>query len=158
MRHAVLLATLRVERFEDDGKKGSADWKRSAIEATSAQRQLEAAEARLKLHQAQSAQAAASIKADEAAKAVESAEQNTDQALTEKERADKIVARKKTSEKAVKDLEAQTKKIAKLKRHLRRREGTCGRADDRPISLGPSRNFPPSARDVDWRSRDGSPT
>jgi hypothetical protein len=93
MRHAALLATLRVERLEDDGKKDSEDWKRSAIEATSAQRQLEATEARLKLHQAQSAQAAASIKADEAAKAVESAEQTTDQALTERV-TDEIVARK----------------------------------------------------------------
>jgi Protein of unknown function (DUF1553)/Protein of unknown function (DUF1549) len=118
MRHAALLATLRVERLEDNGNKGSEEWKRSAIEAMSAQRQLAMIEARLKFYQAQSAQAAARIKADEAAKAVESDEQNTGPAATEKERADKVVVQKKSAEKATKDLEAATKKTEEAEKTL----------------------------------------
>jgi len=142
MRHTALLATLRVERLEDDGRKGSEDWKRSAIEATSAQRQLEATEARLKLHQAQSAQAAANIKADEAAKAVESAEQNTDQALTEKERADKIVARKKAAEKATKDVEAATKKTAEAEKTLASAEKELAAEPTTAYKSRPIEKFP----------------
>ena len=64
-KHAALAAVIRAEKLEVAGRKDSDDWKRAATEALVAQRQQAVAEARLKLHQTQTALAAALKKAED---------------------------------------------------------------------------------------------
>ena len=130
-RHASLLATLRAERFEDDGKKDSNEWKQAATDAATAQRKLAVSEAKLKAHLAQAAQADSQAKADEAAKAINQpssgrreeahSPQNEDQSLVTPAATDtdKVLAAKKSAaEKASKDLEAAKKKTAEADKTL----------------------------------------
>ena len=69
-KHAALVAVIRAEKFEIAGRKDSEDWKRAATEAVAAQRQQTVADARLKLHQTQTALSAA-LKPAESGKTAE---------------------------------------------------------------------------------------
>jgi hypothetical protein len=96
------LAVLRAEKQEDDGKKGSEEWKQAALEANKAQRQQAAAEAELALQAAQRMQAAAQAKLDAAGK-------GKDQNVINKATADLAALKTKSAEaeKALKAAEAE---------------------------------------------------
>ncbi|HYV28950.1 MAG TPA: DUF1553 domain-containing protein, partial [Candidatus Eisenbacteria bacterium] len=138
LRDASLLAALRAERLEDDGKKESDDWKRAATDAATTQRKLALAEARLKVHLAAVAQAEAQAKADEAAKTREAA----DKMGTEKEIADKAAAKKIAAEKASKALDAAKKKTAEAEKTLADAEKEVQSAPTTTYKPRPTETFP----------------
>ena len=103
-KHASLLATLKAEKVQDDGRKDSEEWKQVATEALAAQRRTAVEEARLKAHQARSALADTQQKADDGAKIAANA--------TASAKAEGAKAKKDSTEKLAKDLEAAKKKSA----------------------------------------------
>lgn len=118
-RQASLIATLQAESMESNRQKESDEWKQAATGAAGAQRKLAILEAKLKFHLADISLAEAKTKSDEAAKAVEAVEaKSVEQAETEKAASDKLAARKKDVEKAVKNLETAQKKAGDAERAL----------------------------------------
>ena len=103
-----LLAVLKAERFEDDGKKESKEWDEAARGAVALQRKSLLLEAELKLHEAEVAQKSAKGKVIETARLANeaSAEQET-----EKEDAAEIAKRAKAAEKAKAELAEAEKKV-----------------------------------------------
>ncbi len=101
-RHTALLAVLRAERLEDDGKKTTEEWKQAAQEANRAQRMQAVAEAELALLAAQRAQAAAQAKLDTAGK-------GKDQNIINRSTADlkALLAKTAEAEKALKAAQAE---------------------------------------------------
>jgi uncharacterized protein DUF1553/uncharacterized protein DUF1549 len=141
-RHASLLATLRAEKFEDDGKKDSNEWKRAATEAATAQHKLTVSEAKLKAHLARTAQADSQAKAEEATKAFESVEKESDKAATEKAAADKIAAQKTAVEKAAKDLDAAKKKTVEAEQTIADAEKEFQAAPTTAYKPRPAETYP----------------
>jgi len=72
-RHAALLAVLKAEKLEDEGRKDSETWQQAATEAATAQRRQAMLEAELNLLIARRAQDAAQAKADATAKGMDKA-------------------------------------------------------------------------------------
>src|SRR4030095_11477882 len=67
-KHASLLAELRAEQLEDEGKKDSDEWTAAAKDAMLKQNRVALCEAQLGLHKANAAQADAQRRLEEAAK------------------------------------------------------------------------------------------
>jgi hypothetical protein len=109
---ASLLAVLRAEKLEDAGRKESEEWKQSATEACSSQRQLAVAEARLKVHQAQVGLAEAQKKAEQATVAP------TATNVTTTSKADAGKPKKDAASKAARELDAARKKAGDAEKSL----------------------------------------
>ncbi|MHA3770841.1 DUF1553 domain-containing protein [Verrucomicrobiota bacterium sgz303538] len=100
-KHAALLAVLRVEQMEDQGRKDSEEWKQTAIDTLAKQRTAAVNEARLTLHKASAAQTELQRRLDEAAKPADPGSATapaTKKDPTEKLTKDLEAARKKTTE------------------------------------------------------------
>lgn len=96
-KHASLLAELRAEQLEDEGKKDSEEWTAAAKVAMSKQGRVSLCEAQFELHKANSLQADAQRRLEEAAK---TADEKARVAAIEKIGKELEAAAKKTSEAA----------------------------------------------------------
>jgi hypothetical protein len=139
LRHSSLLVTIRAERFEDDGKKDTGEWRQAATEAVMIQRNLASMEAKLKVHLAQAAQSEAQAKSDEAAKASELLETPE---KVDHEKAQKTKKQKDAAEKAAKDLESAKKKTAEAEKALVDAEKELAAAPTTAYKPRPAETYP----------------
>jgi len=115
-KHSALLATIRAEQLEGDGKRGSESWEQTATEANALQRKLALAEARLLLHKANIAQVAAQRKADETA--AKAAQTNVDVQPIANSKPDPAKTNKGAAEKSAQELETAKQKTAEAEKAL----------------------------------------
>ncbi len=135
-RHASLLATLRAEKLEDDGRKSSEDWKQAATQALAAQRTADVEEARHNAQQARTALAAAQQKADENAKPA------TNAAVAVKGETEKTKPKKDSTDKIAKDLEAAKKQATAAEKALAEAEKELQAAPGTAYKPRPVESFP----------------
>jgi len=114
-KHASLLAVLRAEQLESDGKGQTEVWEAAAKEAKALQQKLALSEARLALQQAKLAQLDAQKKADEAA--AKAARTNQDLVPVANTKSDSTKL-KKEAEKSAKDLETAKQKTTEAEKAL----------------------------------------
>ncbi len=129
-QHASLVASIKAEQLEDEGKTESEEWKLTATDAATAQRQLAALDAKLKLHQAQVAQTDSQSKADAAAKAVEVA--------PEAEKATK----KNAADAAAKAVEETKKKTVEAEKVFAEAEKQCAAPPTTSYKPRPQDTYP----------------
>ena len=114
-KHTALLASLRAEELEDEGRKQSEIWERAAKEASAAQRKLAVAEAQVSLHRAKMAEAEARQKAEEA---VAKARQTNELVQVANTKSDSAKTKKDPSEKLAKALETAKQKTVEAEKAL----------------------------------------
>jgi hypothetical protein len=118
-KQAALLAVVRAEKLEERNRKETDDWKTVASDALAWQRKQAVLEARLKLHDAETAQAEAQRKFDGVTSLVAQTEQPSERRTT----VPTAPAAKKTdADKVTKDLEAARQKTAEAERALAKAE------------------------------------
>jgi hypothetical protein len=140
-KHTALLATIRAEELEDQGKKNNEEWKDAATEARTLQRKLALAEAELALHKAKLAQADAQQKCDQAAeKAVKESSEIVQVAANTKSHAAK--PKKDTTDKTAKNLEDAKKKTEEAEKSLAAAEKEMKSAADTAYKPRPTESFP----------------
>ncbi|HUR47600.1 MAG TPA: DUF1553 domain-containing protein [Candidatus Saccharimonadales bacterium] len=136
-KHKETLAVLKAEGLT----KGSADWKEAAKEAMAAQRLLAVTEAKLKLHQAQSAQEEAQKLADAHAKAL--AAQPSGKSTNEVAAGKTSKAKKPAdADKVAKDLEATIKKTAEAEKALAEKEKDLAAAPSTSYKARSTEDYP----------------
>jgi hypothetical protein len=126
-RHAALVASLEVERLDEEGRKESGERTSAALAAATCQRRVAVLEAELKLHAARGAEAGAQRKADELTPATNGP----------------ASAQSKDLEKAKKDLDAAQKKTSEAEKALagaEKKSGnvTAGDYQPRPLATYPA--------------------
>ena len=140
-KHAALLAVLRVERIEDEGRKASEEWKQAATEANLRQRQATAAEARWKCQLAERAVALAEAKTKVAVQAT-NAVGAAGVAVSEKEATAALAKAKAVVEQAIKERDEAKKKSAEAVKALAASEQEAQAAPSAAYQPRPVESYP----------------
>ncbi len=142
-RRAALAAVIDAERLENAGQQGSEPWKEAATNAVVFERQVAAAEARLKLHQAEIAEAEAKSKADVVAVKLAAAT-NALQQVAPREN-EPSEAKRPTNEKTAKAWEEAKKKVLEARKALADAEAKVKIQPDKAYKHRSSESYPTSS-------------